>query len=116
MKARVTYLTSGDYYDFEKKKVTSAKPLIVNPYHNVSTDSSDILSSYQTTKLITRLVDQKPLYNIGLTRTPTGFPSRTPTFSLKFYRDEKTKGYLSDHKYAAESVLVDFKNDYREGE
>lgn len=59
MKARVHYLTTGDSYNFDAKKVTSSKPRIASPYYNGPTDSSDILSSYETTKVITRLVDQR---------------------------------------------------------
>ena len=42
-----------------------------------------------------REIDQRSLYNLGKTRTPSSFPRDTPTFEIKFSRDDKSKGYYS---------------------
>jgi hypothetical protein len=101
-------LTEGDKFDFRSKRVTSNKAAISSPAYTNPTDSSNILAAYEATLLETRLVDQKSLYNLGKTRTPTGFPKSTPIFELKFYRNNSTKGYFSNKKYTVEGIVVDF--------
>lgn len=104
----VHYLTAGDKFDFNNKRVISSKPIINSPAYTNPTDSSDILSAYEATLLETRVVDQKSLYNLGRTKTPSGYPRSTPTFEIKFYRSASTKGYYGNKHYTAESILVDF--------
>jgi len=104
----VHYLTAGDKFDFNNKRVISSKPVINSPAYTNPTDSSEILSAYEATLLETRVVDQKSLYNLGRTKTPSGYPRTTPTFELKFYRSASTKGYYGNKHYTAESILVDF--------
>jgi cyanophycinase len=102
------YLTEGDQFEFASKRVISNKPLINSPAYNNPTDSSDILSAYEAPLLETRVVDQKSLYNLGRTRTPSGYPRSTPTFELKFSRGANSKGYYGSKKYTVESIIVDF--------
>lgn len=70
----VHYLTEGDEYDFKTKKVTSTKSLIVTPLYKNSTDSEDIFGEYEGPLLLTRLVDQTPIYNRGRSMVPDNFP------------------------------------------
>jgi hypothetical protein len=101
----VHYLTEGDKFDFRTKRVHLIRqPFQVQPI----TDSSNILAAYEATLLETRLTDQKSLYNLGKTRTPSGFPKSPPIFELKFYRNNSTKGYFSNNKYTVEGIVVDF--------
>ena len=104
----VHYLTEGDQFEFASKRVISSKPLISSPAYSNPTDSNDILSAYEASLLETRLVDQKSLYNLGRTRTPSGYPRTTPTFELKFSRGANSKGYYGGKKYTVESILVDY--------
>jgi hypothetical protein len=105
---RVHYLTAGDSYDFSTKRVTSCKEAITSPYYRDPTDSSDILGSYEASLLISREVDQKAIYNVGTTRTPSGYSRNTPIFDITFQRDNSTRGYYSDKKYTAVNVIVNF--------
>lgn len=105
---RTHYLTAGDRYDFNSKIVTSNKSKITSPAYSGPTDSHDILYAYEATLLETREVDQKSLYNLGHTRTPSDFPKSTPIFELKFYRDQQTVGYYGLKKYTVSNLLVDF--------
>lgn len=93
----VSYLTVGDSYNFTSKIFTPSpnKHLITEPQHKIHKDSNDILSSYECTELLTRLVDQTPGFNIGKAKIPKGFPHTTPTFVLTFQKGDLTKGYYS---------------------
>lgn len=82
--------------------------MISTPAYSGPTDSSNILGAYEAPLLESRLVDQKSLYNLGKTKTPSGYPKSTPTFELKFYRNANTKGYYGNKKYTVESVVVDY--------
>lgn len=104
----VHFLSEGDKFDFNSKRVESNKPVIGTPAYINPTDSSDILGEYEGSLLITRLVNQRASYNLGRTRTPSGYPRSTPTFELKFYKNADTKGYYSNKKYTAENVVLDF--------
>ena len=105
---RVHYLTAGDTYDFLTKKVTSCKEVITTPQYSGPTDSSDILKEYEASLLLTRAVDQKALYNLGKTQTPSDFPKNTPVFELKFQRDNSTKGYYADKMYTVDGAVLEF--------
>lgn len=109
---QVSYLTVGDTFIFSNRTLlpSPSKHPISQPQHKSHFDSSNIFSSYECTQLLTRLVDQTPLYNVGSTQKPKGFPSTTPTFKLTFERGYMTKGYYSttEKVYAVERALVHF--------
>lgn len=112
---KVHYLTEGDQFMFRYKTVkTNKAPL--TPSQNGFSDSADILSAYECTRLITRLVDQKGVFNEGRTKTPEDkdYPSTTPPFSLSFYRGGETKGYRSGSRVSAEGVLLDISAETRQ--
>jgi len=67
---KVHYLSDGDSFDFKGRSVISSKPLISTPKYDGFQDSKSILSRYECTRLITRLVDQKGIYNLGKTTIP----------------------------------------------
>ncbi|NLP52939.1 cyanophycinase [Bacillus sp. RO1] len=98
---KLHYLTSGDSFNTSTKQVVSTKSLITSPYYSGYYDSRDIFAAYETTKSVTRLVDQTSSYNIGSTR------ERSPRFSITFSKNSTTKGYYSNQKYTAENVIVD---------
>ena len=98
---RLHYLTSGDSFNTSTKQVISIKSLITTPYYSGYYDSRDIFAAYETTKSVTRLVDQTSSYNVGSTR------EKSPRFSITFSKDSATKGYYSNRKYTAENVIVD---------
>jgi len=103
------YLTHGDQFDFRSRAVISSKSLITTPAYSGPTDSDDILAAYEATLLETRVVDQRSLYNLGKTKKPSDFSSRTtPTFEIKFYRNQQSKGYYSNKKYTAVNVVYDY--------
>lgn len=104
----VHYLTEGDKFDFRTKRVYSNKTIISSPAYSNPTDSNNILGAYEATLLETRVVDQKSLYNLGKTKTPSGYPKTAPIFELKFYRNANTKGYFQNKKYTVESIVVDY--------
>lgn len=54
---KVHYLTSGDSFDFKIKRASTSKPSL-SPSLTGFSDSHHILSSYECTRLITRLIDQ----------------------------------------------------------
>lgn len=60
------------------------KKLIEKPKSQGYVDSSNIFSHYEATRLVTNLVDQTGLYNIGLSKIPSGYPKDAPTFKLTF--------------------------------
>lgn len=93
--AKVHYLTAGDSFNFQTKKMTTSKPAISAPSLNGFADSPSILSKYECTRLVTRLVDQHGSENLGKTVIPAGedYPRNTPTFDLLFYKNADTKGY-----------------------
>jgi len=103
-----SYLTAGDSYDFRTKRIYSTKSLIKLPAYSTATNSIDILASFEASLLQSRLVNQKPKYNIGTTRTPSDFPIDTPKFEIKFYRNAYSKGYYSDKKYTVDNIYYDF--------
>ena len=112
---KVHYLTSGDSFDFRFRTLKTAKPAIV-PKESGFADSSNILGPYECTRLITRLVDQKGVFNEGRTKVPADedYPATTPTFSLSFYRGIETKGYRLGEVITAEGVMLDISAETRQ--
>jgi hypothetical protein len=102
----VHYLTKGDQFNFTSGKLLTRRNLITQPKRMGYTDSSDITSRYEMTKLLTALVDQTASFNVGSTAKQEDFPDDTPTFTFTFSRDFKTHGYFGDGSYTAENVLV----------
>lgn len=110
---RVSLLTPGDKYNYSTKVVTSSKSAIGTAYYYSSYyDSSDIFASLETSKSLTRVVDQTPTTNIGTAPVPVyssgpSYPSGAPVIKLRFTRDATTKGYYSGGKYTVDKVKVD---------
>lgn len=84
----VSYLTVGDTFIFQNRTIipSSTKHPITQPQYKTHHDTSDIFSPYQSTELITKLVDQTPSFNVGRSKRPKGFPNSSPTFKLTFER------------------------------
>jgi cyanophycinase len=112
---KVHYLSSGDSFNFKTRRLTTAKKALAPTISGFS-DSSDILSAYECTRLLTRLVDQAGLENLGRTRIPRdeAYPRSTPLFSLLFYKDTETKGFRRDTSYAVENVRLDVSAESRQ--
>lgn len=110
---RVSLLTPGDQYDYSSKTVTSSKSAIgTDYYYSSSYDSSNIFSALETSKSLTRTVDQTPAVNIGTAPVPVyssgpSYPGSAPVIHLRFTRDANSKGYYSGGKYTVEKVKVD---------
>lgn len=110
---RVSLLTPGDRYNYSSKVVTSSKSAIGTAYYYSSYyDSADIFAALETSKSLTRVVDQTPATNIGTAPVPvysTGpaYPRGAPVIKLRFTRDATTKGYYSSGKYTVDKVKVD---------
>lgn len=106
------YLTSGDTYNFTSNRVTahSSKSLITKVKYPSYIDSSNILSSYEVTKLITHLVDQSPSFNVGKSQIPSGYPGSSPRFTMTFQRTNYTSGYYgsASGKYTVDNVTVNY--------
>lgn len=101
----IDYLTSGDSYDFSTKGVASSKSLIQNPYYNTGYDSRDIFDEYETTKVITKLIDSEWSYAYG--DTYDSYKDIRTEFTLKFQKAPATKGYYSSGKYTISKLKVD---------
>lgn len=101
----INYLTSGDIYDFNLKKLISSKSLIKYPYYSKGFDSSDIFAPNETTIIITRLIDSKWSYCYGDTYDPDKYVPIE--FTLKFQKISQTKGYYKNGKYSIEKLRVD---------
>jgi len=43
---------------------------------------------------MTRLVNQKPSYNVGKVNIPADYPANTPKFQMIFSRNANIKGYF----------------------
>ncbi len=110
---RVSLLTSGDRYQFATRTVTSSKALIGTRYYSGYYDSTNVFGPLETSKSLTRVVDQSSSYNVGSAPRPSyssgpQYPSNAPTLKVRFTRDASTKGYYSAGKYTVEKVKVDF--------
>lgn len=106
--ARVHYLTHGDTFDVKTKKVVSSKPPITKPQFTDSSDSDDIFDDYEGSRLLTRLVDQTALFNIGRSQTLKGFPSNAPVFELLYRRAGDTQGYREGGNYTVVNAFIDY--------
>jgi cyanophycinase len=110
---RVSLLTPGDRYNYSSKVVTSSKTAIGSSYYYSSYyDSADIFAALETSKSITRVVDQTPATNVGTAPVPVyssgpSYPSGAPVIKLRFTRDATTKGYYAGGKYTVDKVKVD---------
>lgn len=106
----MSYLSVGDSFDFKTKTFTpsSTKSLILSPQYNSHHDSNDILSSYECTLVLSRLVDQIPSFNVGRTKLTQGYPYSVPTFRFVFEKNAQTKGYYDKVKkiYSVSKALV----------
>lgn len=107
---RVSYLTDGDQYTFANSTVISSKPLIKSPAYSGHKDSTNITRAYETTNLITRLLDQTDKDNIAYTKAPSDYPRDTPKFKFYFSKDGQTKGYFSNQQYTINNALLDISN------
>lgn len=110
---RVSLLTPGDRYNYSSKAVTSSKSSIGTGYYYGSAyNSADVFAALETSKSLTRAVDQTPTTNVGTAPVPvysTGpsYPSGAPVIHLRFTRDATSKGYYSSGRYTVDKVKVD---------
>ena len=110
---RVSLLTPGDRYNYASKVVTSSKSAIGTAYYYTSYyDSPDIFAALETSKSLTRVVDQTPTTNIGTAPVPVyssgpAYPGGAPVIKLRFTRDATTKGYYGSGKYTVDKAKVD---------
>ena len=110
---RVSLLTPGDRYNYASKVVTSSKSAIGTAYYYSSYyDSPDIFAALETSKSLTRVVDQTPTTNIGTAPVPVyssgpAYPGGAPVIKLRFTRDATTKGYYGSGKYTVDKAKVD---------
>jgi cyanophycinase len=109
---RVSLLTPGDKYNYSTKVVTSSKTAITSTYYSGYYDSANVFSALETSKSLTRLVDQSSTSNIGTAPVPvytTGpsYPSGSPAIKLRFTRDASTKGYYKSGAYTVDKAKVD---------
>lgn len=110
---RVSLLTPGDRYNYSSKTVTSSKSAIGTAYYYGSAyNSADIFAALETSKSLTRVVDQTPTTNVGTAPVPVyssgpAYPSGSPTIRLRFTRDATSKGYYGSGKYTVDKVKVD---------
>lgn len=110
--AKLTYLTSGDSYDFSKKLAIVSKPLIVQSRADGLIESANILAPDEITKAIARVVGSDALAQVGnapAPNLPNGFSygADAKVYKIKFYKNETTVGYASDGKTTAVNVLLD---------
>jgi len=111
-KVKLHYLSQGDSFNFKNKKMMANKPAI-SPSMSGFSDSSDIFSKYECTRLLTRLINQHGNENLGKTKIGESYPKAAPVFDLLFYKNSETKGYKSGNTYSAESISVDFSAEIR---
>lgn len=110
---RVSLLTPGDKYNYSSKAVTSSKSAIGTAYYYSGYyDSPDVFAALETSKSLTRVVDQTPASNIGTAPVPAyssgpSYPSGAPVMHLRFTRDSLTKGYYGGGRYTVDKVKVD---------
>ena len=110
--AKLTYLTSGDSYDFSQKRAISSKPPIVERMAAGLIESANILAPDEITKAITRVVGSDALAQLGNAPAPNlpngfSFGADAKVYKIKFYKNENTVGYFSAGKTTAVNVLVD---------
>jgi cyanophycinase len=110
---RVSLLTRGDSYNTSSRSVTSSKRAISNRSYTGHYDSTNVFGAFETSKSLTRVVDQADSYNLGTAPKPiysTGpaYPSSATALKVRFTRDGTTKGYYASGAYTVEKVKVDF--------
>jgi cyanophycinase len=110
---RVSLLTSGDRWNTSTRTLTSSKSLISSRYYSGYYDSPDIFAAFETSKSLTRVVDQSSTSNIGSAPKPSyssgpQYPSSAGTLKLRFTRDASSRGFYSAGKYSVDKVKVDF--------
>jgi cyanophycinase len=110
---RVSLLSSGDSYNFSSRTVSSARAAIGTRYYSGYYDSANVFAALETSKSLTRVVDQSASYNLGSAPRPTytsgpQYPSTAPTLKVRFTRDASTKGYYGSSRYTVDKVRVDF--------
>lgn len=110
---RVSLLTPGDRYNYASKLVTSSKSAIGTAYYYGSAyNSADVFAALETSKSLTRVVDQTPTVNTGTAPVPAygsgpAYPSGAPVIRLRFTRDATSKGYYGSGRYTVDKVKVD---------
>ena len=77
---KVHFLSEGDGFNFTSKRVMTTKQLITEPMYKDNRDSYDLFSPDEGRELLTRLVDQTALYNIGYSASQEDFPPKSPKF------------------------------------
>ena len=110
--ARVSLLTAGDSYNYSSKSISSSKSLIGTRYYSGYYDSPDIFSAFETSRVLTRVVDQSASYNLGAAPAPDYstapfYPANAPTITLRFTRDGSSKGYYSAGRYTVVKARLD---------
>lgn len=110
---RVSLLSAGDRYHYGTRTVTSARSLIGTRRYSGYYDSTNIFGALETSKSLTRLVDQSASYNLGSAPRPVydsgpQYPSSAATLRLRFTRDASTRGYYGSSQYTVEKARVDF--------
>lgn len=103
---RVSYLTEGDVYNFETKKVTSNKPLVTEedielfPSDNIFPASSDEPRKTGPEPLMRDLIQSKLKYNYGRDK-------ENKEITLVFKKDDNTKGYYkSNAEFTVENMML----------
>jgi cyanophycinase len=109
---RVSLLTSGDSYHWGTRTVSSSKPAISAPAFSGYYDSADVFKPLETSKSLSRVVDQTASYNVGTAPPPRytsnpKYPSTAPSIRLRFTRDASSKGFVSAGRYTVSKVRVD---------
>lgn len=67
-----------------------------------------MLAPYEGSQLLTRLVDQTPLFNRGRTLVPNGYPKDSPIFEITFTKNAQTKGYRRGTAYTVVNAVLDY--------
>lgn len=109
---RVSLLTAGDRYNYSTRAVTSSKAAITRAYYTTPYDSTSVFTPLETSKCITRVVDQTPSANLCKAPVPVytsgpAYPSSAPVITLRFTRDASTRGFFSNGAYTAAQVKLD---------
>ena len=73
-------------------------------------ERADIFAALETSKSLTRLVDQSPSTNIGSAPVPVyssgpRYPGASPVIKLRFTRDASTRGYYGGGRYTVDNVV-----------
>ena len=110
--AKLTYLTSGDSYDFSQRVAIVSKPLIVTSSLGDPVESANILAPDEITKAIARVVGSDALAQIGNAPAPNlphgfSYGADAKIYKIKFYKNAATVGYSNAGKTSAVNVLLD---------